>query len=365
MEEETTLTTETFSNQRAGRAASTEGPGQPPGLGTGRRAARADRGAVRGHARPARPPDRPQLPDRPRPARPLVRRRLDTAAPGSPSNLPPFVWLTSRGSKVARSRFRTWEANPGLATHIEAVTNVRLLLERELRLGAWECERALAQSIALPLRDQGPPPRRRARHAADGSRSRSSSPSRAAPASTRSSATSARPTRRSGTSPRRGSSPRSTRLANGRPLRERHRPPLPAARRRASQQRRPSLTLPGSTRRGADARACAPRAVRQAAPGGFPRFARDGRLTAERQRTLTRARARPLERRHVPTHSTPISDSKPTLVDRARETADGGPDGRYASSRPPTRPTQPSCERGRSRAIVRLLRQAVELRRAA
>lgn len=38
-------------------------------------------------------------------------------------------------------------ANQGLAAHIEAVTNVRLLLERELRLGAWECERAIAQSF--------------------------------------------------------------------------------------------------------------------------------------------------------------------------------------------------------------------------
>jgi hypothetical protein len=62
-------------------------------------------------------------------------------------NLPPFVWLTSRGSKVAQSPFRTWDANPGLATHIEAVTNVRLLLERELRLGAWECERVIAQNF--------------------------------------------------------------------------------------------------------------------------------------------------------------------------------------------------------------------------
>jgi DNA-binding CsgD family transcriptional regulator len=61
-------------------------------------------------------------------------------------HLPPFVWLTSRGSRVAQSPFRTWEPNQGLASHIEAVTNVRLLLERELRLGTWECERALAQS---------------------------------------------------------------------------------------------------------------------------------------------------------------------------------------------------------------------------
>jgi len=62
--------------------------------------------------------------------------------------LPPFVWLTSRGSQVAQSSFRTWEPNQGLASHIEAVTNVRLLLERELRLGTWECERAVAQSFA-------------------------------------------------------------------------------------------------------------------------------------------------------------------------------------------------------------------------
>jgi len=60
--------------------------------------------------------------------------------------LPPFVWLTSRGSKVAQSPFRTWNPNQGLATHIEAVTNVRLLLERELQIGRWECERVLAQS---------------------------------------------------------------------------------------------------------------------------------------------------------------------------------------------------------------------------
>src|SRR5206468_1744574 len=29
-------------------------------------------------------------------------------------NLPPFVWLTSRGSRVAQSPFRTWEPNQGL-----------------------------------------------------------------------------------------------------------------------------------------------------------------------------------------------------------------------------------------------------------
>jgi hypothetical protein len=58
-------------------AEATPRPGQLPGLGARCRAAWADRGAVRGHARPARPPDRPQLPHRSRPARPLVQRGLD------------------------------------------------------------------------------------------------------------------------------------------------------------------------------------------------------------------------------------------------------------------------------------------------
>jgi DNA-binding CsgD family transcriptional regulator len=61
-------------------------------------------------------------------------------------NLPPFVWLTRQGSRLVDSPYRTWDANLGLATHIGAVTDLRLLLERELRLGQWECERSLAQS---------------------------------------------------------------------------------------------------------------------------------------------------------------------------------------------------------------------------
>jgi hypothetical protein len=61
-------------------------------------------------------------------------------------HLPPFVWLTRQGSRLVDSPYRTWDANPGLASHIEAVTNLRLLLERQVRLGAWECERSLAQS---------------------------------------------------------------------------------------------------------------------------------------------------------------------------------------------------------------------------
>ena len=61
-------------------------------------------------------------------------------------HLPPFVWLTSRGRRVADSPYRTWQPNHGLATHIEAVTDLRLLLEHQLRLGTWECERSLAQT---------------------------------------------------------------------------------------------------------------------------------------------------------------------------------------------------------------------------
>lgn len=59
---------------------------------------------------------------------------------------PPFVWLSRQGSRLIDSAYRTWDPNPGLATHIAAVTDLRLLLERELQLGAWECERSLAQT---------------------------------------------------------------------------------------------------------------------------------------------------------------------------------------------------------------------------
>jgi hypothetical protein len=61
-------------------------------------------------------------------------------------SLPPFVWLTRQGSRLVGSPYRTWDPNPGLITHIEATTNLRLLLERELKLGEWQCERSLAQT---------------------------------------------------------------------------------------------------------------------------------------------------------------------------------------------------------------------------
>jgi len=59
---------------------------------------------------------------------------------------PSFLWLTRAGARVAQSPYRALVPNPGLAAHTAAVTDVRLLLERELALGSWECERALARA---------------------------------------------------------------------------------------------------------------------------------------------------------------------------------------------------------------------------
>ena len=59
---------------------------------------------------------------------------------------PSFLWLTRAGSRIAGSPFRTWRPNAALASHIEAVAEVRLLLE-QLRLGEWVCERSLARRL--------------------------------------------------------------------------------------------------------------------------------------------------------------------------------------------------------------------------
>ena len=59
---------------------------------------------------------------------------------------PAFLWLSPQGARVAVSPYRRWQPNPGLLSHIEAVTDVRLLLERRLGLGVWECERGLAKA---------------------------------------------------------------------------------------------------------------------------------------------------------------------------------------------------------------------------
>jgi hypothetical protein len=46
-----------------------------------------------------------------------------------------------------QSPLPVWQPNHGLALHIQAITDVRILVERELRLGEWECERLVAQRL--------------------------------------------------------------------------------------------------------------------------------------------------------------------------------------------------------------------------
>jgi hypothetical protein len=60
---------------------------------------------------------------------------------------PSLLWLTREGVRVAQSPYKQWRPNGALATHIEAVTNVRILLERQLQLGEWRCERELAHDM--------------------------------------------------------------------------------------------------------------------------------------------------------------------------------------------------------------------------
>jgi hypothetical protein len=60
---------------------------------------------------------------------------------------PAFLWLTGAGIRACGSPYRSWRPNTALAAHIEAVTDVRLLLDRGLALGEWSCERALAQAF--------------------------------------------------------------------------------------------------------------------------------------------------------------------------------------------------------------------------
>jgi DNA-binding CsgD family transcriptional regulator len=62
---------------------------------------------------------------------------------------PSFLWLTGAGARVAGSPFRRWRPNPTLASHIESVTEVRLLVEQQLRLGEWVCERSLAKELCV------------------------------------------------------------------------------------------------------------------------------------------------------------------------------------------------------------------------
>jgi hypothetical protein len=67
---------------------------------------------------------------------------------------PSFLWLTPLGVRVAPSPYRTWRPNASMVGHIEAVTDVRILLEPELRLGDWICERSLAQHSTSRSQDR-------------------------------------------------------------------------------------------------------------------------------------------------------------------------------------------------------------------
>jgi len=64
---------------------------------------------------------------------------------------PSLLWLAREGVRVAQSPYQQWRPNGALAAHIEAVTNVRILLERQIQLGEWRCERELAHDAFLPM----------------------------------------------------------------------------------------------------------------------------------------------------------------------------------------------------------------------
>ncbi len=71
-------------------------------------------------------------------------------------DLPTFVWLTGSGSRLVQSPYRTWNPHPGLAdTHRSGHRDIRLLLDRQLHVGKWECERSLAQRA--PSRSENRP----------------------------------------------------------------------------------------------------------------------------------------------------------------------------------------------------------------
>ena len=68
---------------------------------------------------------------------------------------PVYVWLTREGSHAADSRFKVWRPKLGMLDHVAAVSDVRIALEHERRLGQWICERELAQ--AFPSRSANRP----------------------------------------------------------------------------------------------------------------------------------------------------------------------------------------------------------------
>jgi hypothetical protein len=60
---------------------------------------------------------------------------------------PVYLWLTRDGSDAAGSEFKLWRPKLGMIDHVAAVSDVRIGLEHELRLGRWTCERELARSF--------------------------------------------------------------------------------------------------------------------------------------------------------------------------------------------------------------------------
>lgn len=66
---------------------------------------------------------------------------------------PSLLWLTGTGARLCGSLYRLWRPNAALAGHVEAVVELRLLLERQLCLGRWICERSLAKDRRRPSLD--------------------------------------------------------------------------------------------------------------------------------------------------------------------------------------------------------------------
>ena len=59
---------------------------------------------------------------------------------------PPFVWLTRRGLSAAGLGYPVWRPTPGALAHVEAVTDVRLDVQRRHPEAKWVSERDLART---------------------------------------------------------------------------------------------------------------------------------------------------------------------------------------------------------------------------
>jgi len=228
--------------RKDGQASTTEGPGQPPGHRQGPAAAQLHRGAVRGHARPARRPDRSQLPDSARPARPLGRCRVDEVR--APLGRAAAVRLADEPRlehrRLALSHLATQPRSrpPHRGGHKCPPPPRTPAPARRVEMRARAC-----QGLRLPLRVARPPPRRRPVHPReDGGRGRAHPQE---PQAARTDRARRRHRLRPGLVLRRaaaGAGP--TRIRGRRALLQRHRPPLPAARGRPRWRRADELTPP-------------------------------------------------------------------------------------------------------------------------